>query len=103
MRGAGIKAKKRCSDELRAILKEKKVSRGEAIQGFWGYVKRHKLQSSSDGRIVKVGEDDKLKALFPSKLIKKDRKIESRGKSIKIKAGRVFMTEVAAALSEHLS
>lgn len=100
-RGSGIKKELKASGELRAILKVKKVSRGGAIKGFWKYVKRHKLQSSKDGRIVKC--DDKVRNLFPPKLIKKDRKIEVRGKTLKIKAGRVFMTEVASALSEHLS
>ena len=101
MKGSGIKKELRCSPELREVVKEKKMARGKVIKAFWVYVKKHKLQSEDDGRIVEL--DDKLKPLFSSRLIKHKRKIESRGSKIRIPAGHVFMTEVTGALAKHLS
>ena len=100
-KGGGINKEKRTSHELREIVKERKMSRGSVIKALWKYIKKHKLQSEDDGRIVKL--DDKLIPLFSSKLVKHKRKIVSRGSKIKIPAGHVFMTEIASALSDHLS
>lgn len=99
-KGSGIMKELKCSDELQAVIKLKKSSRGNTVKQLWKYIKKHDLQSSKDKRIVKC--DDKLQALF-SKAIKKDRTIESRGNKIKVPAGRIFMTEMGGALSKHLS
>jgi chromatin remodeling complex protein RSC6 len=100
MKGAGIKKPMRCSEELRAIVKEKKLPRGQVVKALWKYIKKHHLQSSKDGRIIKC--DDKLKAIFKS-IIKKDRKLVVRKKKFKIPAGRIFMTEMGKGLTRHLS
>lgn len=99
-KGSGITKEMKCSKELQAIVKKKKLSRGGVVKALWKYIKKHGLQSSKDGRIVKC--DEKLTALF-KKIIKKDRKLDSRGKTIKIPAGRIFMTEIGKGLSSHLS
>lgn len=99
-KGSGITKEMNCSDELTAVLKTKKVSRGGMMKGLWKYIKKNDLQASNDKRIVKC--DDKLSALF-KKAIRKDRVLTMRGKKIKVPAGRIYMTEMGGALSEHLS
>lgn len=99
-KGSGIKKELRTSHELREVVKEKKMSRGMVIKAFWKYVDKHHLKSKDDGRVIKL--DDKLLPLFSPKLTKQDRKVETRGKKIKIPKGHVFMLEIAGALSKHL-
>src|SRR5258708_5072336 len=76
-KGSALKKEMRASDELRAIVKEKKISRGQMMKSIWKYIKRHKLQSD-DKRIVEC--DDKLTDLF-KKVISKPRKLKMRGKT----------------------
>ena len=90
----------KCSKELQAVVKEKKMGRGKVVQAIWKYIKKHDLQSSKDKRIVKC--DDKLSAIF-DRTIRKDRQLKMRGQVIKVPAGRIFMTEMGKALSKHLS
>lgn len=99
-KGSGITKEMKASSELQDVIKEKKVSRGQMMKLFWKYVKKHGLQSEEDGRIVKC--NSKLEALF-GKAVKDKRKIEVRGKTIKIPAGHIFMTEISKQLSKHLS
>jgi chromatin remodeling complex protein RSC6 len=101
-KGSALKKEMKCSEELQAVVKEKKISRGNLMKAIWKYISKHKLKSEDDGRIIKVA-DSKLEPLFKSKLIADKRKIEMRGKTIKIPKGHVFMTEIAGALSKHLS
>ena len=91
----------KCSDELREFTGEKKISRPQLMKVFWKYAKKHKLQPKDNGRLVKV-EGSKLEPLFSQKLIGKKREIKMRGKTIKIPAGHVFMTEIGGALGKHL-
>jgi chromatin remodeling complex protein RSC6 len=82
-RGAALKTPMRCSSELRELLGEKKLARGESIKRFWKYVKKHKLQDKEDGRIIRSDKDKKLAAVVGKKPIK--------------------MTQVAGKLFAHLS
>lgn len=91
----------KCSDELREFTGEKKISRPALMKVFWKYAKKHKLQLEDNKRVVRV-EGSKLEPLFSTKLIGKKRKVELRGKMIKIPAGCVLMTEVGGALGKHL-
>lgn len=105
-KGSGITKEMRCSDELREIVKEKKISRGQMMKAVWKYIGKKDLKSEDDGRIIKL--DDKLEAVVNKhsklkKLIKDKRKIETRGKTLKIPKGHIFMTELAGALSKNLS
>lgn len=105
-KGSALSKELRCSDELRELVKEKKISRGQMMKSVWDYIKRKKLKSEDDGRIIKL--DDRLEAVVSNsskmkKLIKDKRTIEMRGKKIKIPKGHLFMTELAGALSKNLS
>lgn len=74
------------------------------MKALWKYIAKKKLKSKDDGRIIKL--DDRLSALLnkkTTKLVKHSRKIESRGKKIKLPSNSLFMTEVAGVLSDHLS
>lgn len=99
-KGTGIMKEMKCSKELQAVVKDKKLARGQVVKKLWKYIQKHHLQSSKDKRIVKC--DDKLKVLF-KRVIKNDRKLVQRGKTIKVPAGRIFMTEIGKGLSKHLS
>ena len=90
-----------CSDELREFTGEKKISRPQLMKVFWKYAKKHHLQVEDNKRCVQV-EGTKLEPLFSSKLISKKREIKQRGKTLKIPAGCVFMTEIGGALGKHL-
>jgi chromatin remodeling complex protein RSC6 len=99
-KGSALKKEMKCSDELQAVVKEKKISRGQLMKSIWKYIKKHDLQNKESGRIVDC--DDKLSALF-AKTIKHKREIKMRGKKIKVPAGSIFMTEIGGALQKHLS
>jgi len=100
-KGAGIMKPLKASAELQEIVKEKKISRGGAVKAIWKYIKKKGLKSEDDGRIINL--DKRLTPLFRKKLIAKKRKIEMRGKTIKIPAGSIFMTEIGGMLKDHLS
>jgi len=97
---SGLDKEMKCSEELQAVVKDRKLSRKEVTQKLWKYIKKHKLTSEDDGRIIVC--DDKMGEIF-KKLIKEKRKITMRGKTIKIPKGAFFMTEMAGAISKHLS
>jgi len=99
-KGSGIKKELKCSPELRAVVKEKRMARGKVMGAIWKYAKKHKLQSKDDGRIIEC--DDNLSAVF-KKVIAKKRKIESRGNKIRVPKGSIFFTEIMKSLSKHLS
>lgn len=80
-KGSGLMKEMRCSDELRAIVKEKKISRGQMMKSIWVYIKKHKLQDKKDKRTI--NPDEKLAAVL--------------GKE------PVNMFKMAGKLSEHLS
>lgn len=101
-KGSALKKEMKCSEELQAVTKTKKISRGALMKAVWKYIKKHKLQVEGNGRVVKV-EGSKLEPLFSKRLIKDKRKVTMRGKDIKIPKGHVFMTEFGGALSKHLS
>jgi chromatin remodeling complex protein RSC6 len=92
----------RCSDELREFTGEKKISRPALMKVFWKYAKKHKLQLEDNKQVVRV-EGSKLESLFSKKLVGKKRTKDLRGKTIKIPAGCVLMTEIGGALGKHLS
>ena len=98
-KGSGIMKEMRASEELQAVVKEKKISRGQAVKALWKYIKKHGLKTEDDGRVIKC--DEKLEPLF-KKLVKDKRKITMRGKTIKIPKGHFFMTEIGGMLSKHL-
>jgi chromatin remodeling complex protein RSC6 len=101
MAGKGLDKEMKCSEELQAIVKEKKLSRKEVTKSIWKHIKKHKLnQKHEDGRIIQC--DERMEPIF-KKLIKDKRTIEMRGKKIKIPKGAIFMTEIAGAISKHLS
>ena len=101
MAGKGLDKEMKVSDELREIVKEKKLSRKKVTQALWKHIKKHKLnQQHEDGRIIQC--DEKMEPIF-KKLIKDKRTIEMRGRKIKIPKGAIFMTEIAGAISKHLS
>jgi chromatin remodeling complex protein RSC6 len=104
--GSALKKEMKCSEELQAITKTKKISRGQMMKVIWAHIKRKKLTSEDDGRIIKL--DDRLTAITSNsskmkKAIKDKRKIEMRGRTIKIPKGCLFMTELAGVLSKNLS
>ena len=99
-KGSGIMKDMKCSEELQAVVKEKKMSRGKVVQKLWKYIKRHDLQDPDNKRVVKC--DKKLAAIF-KKVIAKKRKIKMRGNVIKVPAGSIFMTEIGGGLKKHLS
>lgn len=99
-KGSGIMKPLKASAELQEIVKEKKVSRGQAVKMIWKYIKKKGLTSEKDGRIILL--DKRLKPLFKKKLIAKKRTIEMRGKEIRIPADAVFMTEIGGMLKNHL-
>jgi chromatin remodeling complex protein RSC6 len=106
--GSALKKEMRCSEELQAITKTKKISRGEMMKVLWKYIKRKDLQgpNGGDGRIIQL--DDRLEAVVSKssklkKAIKEKRSIEMRGNKIKIPKGCIFMTELAGGLSKNLS
>lgn len=105
-KGSALTKEMKASEELQAIVKEKKISRGQMMKSVWSYVDRKKLKSEDDGRIIKL--DDRLEAVVCNsskmkKLIKDKRTIEMRGKTIKIPKGCIFFTELAGALSKNVS
>lgn len=101
MAGTGLDKEFRCSDELREIVKDKKMSRKKVTQALWKHIKKHKLNEKyDDGRIILC--DAKLEPLF-RKLVKDKRKITMKGKTIKLPKGAIFMTEIAGGISKHLS
>lgn len=57
----------RCSKELQAVIGKKKVSRGKSLKYVWVYIKKHKLQSKKNGRIIEP--DKKLAAVIGKKPI----------------------------------
>lgn len=99
-KGSALKKEMKCSEELQAVVKEKKISRGQMMKSLWKYIKKHGLQSKDDKRIIIC--DEKLKPLF-KKVIAKKRKFKMRGKTIRVPAGQIYMTEMGKPLSKHLS
>jgi len=99
-KGSALKKEMKASEELQAVVKHRKISRGKMMQAIWKYVKKHKLQSKEDKRIVIC--DAKLAPIF-KKVIAKKRKFKMRGKTIRVPKGQIFMTEMGGALSKHLS
>jgi chromatin remodeling complex protein RSC6 len=107
-KGSALSKEMKCSDELQALVKAKKISRGDMMKQVWKYIKKHDLKGvdGGDGRIIKL--DDKLEAVVTKssalkKAIKEKRKVTMRGNTIKIPKGCIFMTELAGGLSKNLS
>ncbi len=72
-KGSALKKEMKCSDELRAVVKEKKISRGQMMKSVWHYIKRHKLQGAKDdtGKMSNrwIAPDEKLGAVIGKKPI----------------------------------
>lgn len=101
-RGAGITKKLKPSKQLAALFgSSDKISRGDAIGKLWKYIKKKDLKDADDGRIVNVGDNEKMEAIF-GKAAKEKRTIVMRGKKIKVGKGQIFMTEIAKVMSKHL-
>ena len=81
-KGSALKKEMKCSDELRAVVKEKKISRGKMMKAVWKYIKKHKLQDKKDKRVINT-KGTKLEALLGKKPIN--------------------MFKMTAKLSDHLS
>ncbi|TMW63513.1 hypothetical protein Poli38472_002454 [Pythium oligandrum] len=52
----------RLSRSLQGLLGKSELSRPAAVKEFWAYVKEHKLQDPSDGRIIRPNQQ--LRDLF---------------------------------------
>jgi len=72
-RGAALTKEMRCSDELRALIKEKKVSRGQMMKAVWKYIRKHGLQGAKNDKGKKdnrwIDPDEKLGAVIGHKPI----------------------------------
>lgn len=99
-KGSALSKEFKCSEELEAVVKHSKISRGKMMKKLWDYIKKHKLQSKEDKRIIIC--DEKLSALF-KKVIANKRKFKMRGKTIRVPKGQIYMTEMAKPLGKHLS
>lgn len=64
-RGSAFKEELNCSDDLRTLIKKKKVTRGKSMKYVWRYIKKHKLQDKKDKRTIKP--DEKLAAITGKK------------------------------------
>ena len=51
-KGSGIMKELKCSDELRELTGEKKISRGQMMKAVWKYIKRKGLQDKKDKRTI---------------------------------------------------
>ena len=71
----------KCSDELQALIKTKKVSRGQMMKKVWAYIKKNGLQDKKDKR--QINPDATLGAVIGKKPLS--------------------MFKMTAALSKHLS
>lgn len=67
-RGSGLKKEMKCSEELQAVVKEKKISRGQMMKAVWAYIKRKKIQDKKDKRTI-LPEGTKLEAVIGKKPI----------------------------------
>lgn len=81
MAGKGLMKEMKASEELQAIVKEKKISRGQMMKAVWKYIKKHGLQDKKDKRTI--NPDEKFAAVVGKKPIN--------------------MFKMAGKLSEHLS
>ena len=66
-RGSALSKEMKASDELRGIVKEKKISRGQMMKSVWKYIKKHGLQDKKDKRTI--NPDEKLAAVIGKKSI----------------------------------
>ena len=66
-KGSGITKEMKASEELQAIVKEKKISRGQMMKAIWKYIKKHDLQDKKDKR--QINPDTKLAAVIGKKPI----------------------------------
>lgn len=64
-KGSGLMKEMQCSEELQAVIKKEKVSRGKCSKYLWEYIKRKGLQSKKSGRIIEP--DKKLAAVTGKK------------------------------------
>ena len=99
-KGKGILKELKCSSALREFTGEKKISRGDLTKLIWKHIKRKKLGSEEDGRIIRV--DSKLKPLISKRLIAEKRKLKVGKKTHRIPAGYIFMTEFPGQMKKHL-
>lgn len=51
-RGAALITPMKASEELQDIVKEKKISRGQAMKQVWKYIKRKDLQDPDNTRMI---------------------------------------------------
>jgi len=77
---ASFKQKFTPDADLAEIIGSGKVTRAEALQKFWKYVKKHDLQNCNDGRVI--DSDVCIKRVFGKK--------------------QVHMTQVLSGLIKHL-
>jgi chromatin remodeling complex protein RSC6 len=78
---SALQKEMRCSDELRELVKEKKISRGQMMKAVWKYIRKHKLQNPKNKR--NIIPDSKLGAVIGKK--------------------EISMFQMTAKLSKHLS
>lgn len=64
-KGSGLSQPLTPSAALAAIVGKKPLARTAAVKKIWAYIKAHKLQSKTDGRIIMA--DAKLKPIFGGK------------------------------------
>merc|ERR1711890_157872 len=64
-RGEGILKPMNVDDILAVVIGKKKASRAQCIGGLWAYIKKHKLQDPSNGRLFTP--DQKMAKIFGHK------------------------------------
>ncbi len=64
-KGGRFSSQMKLSDELKAVVGDEKLSRGEVTKKLWEYIKKHKLQDPKNKR--RIVPDAKLAKVFGSK------------------------------------
>jgi DNA topoisomerase I len=71
MAGKGLMKEMKCSEELAAVIKADKISRGQMMKRVWVYIKKHGLQGAKDdkGKMSNrwIAPDEKLGAVLGNK------------------------------------
>ena len=95
-RGSALQKPVKISTKLAAVIGKGPMPRSQVMKKIWAYIKRNDLQHATNKRCIEL--DAKLKTILkPTK-----GPIKMRGKSIKIPAGCVFMTDLSKQLNKHI-
>ena len=95
-KGSALQKPVKISSKLAAVIGKGPMPRSQVMKKIWAYIKRNDLQHEKNKRCIEL--DEKLKTILkPTK-----GPIKMRGKSIKIPAGCVFMTDLSKQLNKHI-